>query len=163
MAIWQFSCDLLPETAVRMHLKDIPLVIRGEQFDQILWWDSWPRAAELTTSIQSLLNRAPSWSERVDIWGDIEGDTIQIYKSDAGAIEEVFVRVDVRSLSHVFLNGVVVMAQRHGLLIRTEDGHILRPDLKELIAALRRSRSCKFVRDPAGFFASLKQQLERNE
>ena len=161
MAIWQFSCDLLPETAVCMHLNDIPLVIRAEQFDEVPWWDSWPRAAELTTSIESLLNRAPSWSNCVDIWGDINGDTIQIYKSDAGAIEEVSVRVDVRSLSHVFLTGVVVMGQRHRLLIRTEDGHVLRPDMTELLAAIRRSRSSRFVQDPERFLAGIEEHPER--
>ena len=70
-------------------------------------------------------------------------------------IAEVFVRIDVRSLSLPFLTSVTEIARRHQLLLVTEDTHILRPSAKELMAAIRRSRSFAYVRDPDRFLSEL--------
>lgn len=70
-------------------------------------------------------------------------------------ITELYGRLDVRRFSLPFLNRVLALARRCGLLVVTEDRHVLRPSMKELLAAIHRSRSFAFVTDPEGFLRNL--------
>ena len=62
------------------------------------------------------------------------------------------------SLPHI--ERVVAFARKLDLLFLTEDRHLLRPSFRELVSAIRRSRSFAFVRDPEAFLEQIGRRLE---
>ena len=156
MATWQFDFHLVPATAVERHWPVVPLTISADEYDQLDWWSGTELLAEIRAELSFWLPQGRSWDPERETWGVEDGDRLDVLR-DGNRIAELFVRFDVRSLSRPFLSRVVDIAQRRQLLVVTEDRHVLRPSVKELMAAIRRSRSFAYVRDPDGFLNELKR------
>jgi hypothetical protein len=108
----------------------------------------------LLEALSSLLPKGRSWHSESDTWGTEDGDRFDVVR-DGRRIAEVRGRLDVRNLSLSYLNRVIDIARENGLLIVTESRHVLRPSVKELLAAIHRSPSFSFVGDPAAFLDRL--------
>jgi hypothetical protein len=154
MATWQFDFHLIPASSVQRQFRAVPVTIPGEDYDRIDWWDGFDLLHDIEADLSRLLPRGRSWDSERETWGEEEGDRFDVLR-DSHRIAEVYGRLDVRRLSLPFLNRVVEIARRRNLLIVTEDRHVLRPSVKELLAAIHRSRSFAFVSDPEGFLNQL--------
>lgn len=154
MAIWQFDFHLVPRREFERQFGTIPVTISEEYYKEIAWWTEVSLLEELNADFSTLLPKGSSWDSQSTSWGTEDGDRIDVLREDHG-IAEVFGRLDTRTLSLPFLNCLVEIARRHDLLIVTESRHVLRPSVKELLAAIRRSPSFAFVRDPEGFLRLL--------
>jgi hypothetical protein len=154
VATWQFDFHLIPASSVERRFRVMPVALPVEEYDGTDWWEACELRAEIEADLSQLLPRGHSWDSERETWGEEDGNRFDLLGQGA-RIAEVFGRLDVRTLSLPFLNRVVDIARRRDLLIVTEDRHVLRPSLKELLAAIHRSRSFAFVTDPEGFLDNL--------
>lgn len=154
MATWQFDLHLLPSRAVTATHGGVPLTIFREDFDKGDWWRDVTITPNIKAQLAKLLRPASSWSPRIEVWGIEDGDRIDVV-GESGHVEDILVRVDVRDLSYKFLMEMTKVARENDWLILTQDNHVLRPSVKEVLRAIHRSDSFRFVRDPAAFLEKL--------
>jgi len=103
-----------------------------------------------------LLPPLKSWSQNLEQWGHEDGNRIDV-TWDNETISDVFIRVDVRNLSQVFLVGLLDLARKNAWLLRAQDGRVLRPSLTKLLSAIYKSDTFRFVDDPRAFLEALEK------
>lgn len=157
MATWQFDFHFIPASSIERRFRAMPVTIPHEEYDRGEWWTGFDRLQEIEEDLSRLLPPTRSWDSERNTWGEEDGDRFDLLR-DRVAITEVYGRLDVRKLSLPFLNRVVEIARRYDLLIVSEDRHVLRPSVKELLVAIHRSRSFAYVTDPEGFLNQLAQE-----
>jgi hypothetical protein len=158
MAIWQFDMHMIPLQSVEDHFGLVPILVSREDFDRYDWWTPGP-AEGIATELSRLLPTTPSWSESVRIWGEMDGNRVDMV-SEGSDLLDVFVRVDARVISYQFLSQLCDLAQKYDCLLLTEGGYVIRPSLSKMLASIARSNAFKFVSDPDGFIREL-SRLER--
>src|SRR3954451_3483077 len=121
MAIWQFKFDLLPESGFkRLHgglLPNLsfarspagPRLVREAQEEVNYWAGSDPFS--LIPDIQTLLPERKSWSEDARMFGNEEGDAVEVWA------DLVFCAADMRAISKEFLDGILETAIKNELLL----------------------------------------------
>lgn len=154
MAIWQFDFHLVPRLEVGRRFGTIPLTISEDDYETVNWWAH--NIHQFDEELSALLPKGHSSHPEIDIWGTEDGHRFDIVRENQ-RMAEIFGRLDVRDLSLSFANRVIEMARRNDLLIIAEGRHVLRPSVKELMSAVRRSPSFAFVRDPEGFLRRLSE------
>jgi hypothetical protein len=154
VATWQFDFHLIPASSVATQFSVVPIVIPAEEYDRVNWWEGLDLLHDIEADLSGLLPRGRSWDSKQETWGEEDGDRFDLLR-DGHRIAEVFGRLDIRALSLPLVNRVVEIARRRDLLIVTEDRHVLRPSVKELLGAIHRSRSFAFVTDPEAFLKKL--------
>jgi len=154
MAVWQFDFHLLPTEGILRRYKVMPIAIPGADFDQGELIIGFPTLRELEIEFSKILPPLQSWSEQLKQWGHDDGNRIDDSYEESG-ISSIFVRVDVRSISHLFVVAVLDMARQHALRLRTPDGRLFQPSYARLLSAIQTSDSFRFVQDPHVFFDAL--------
>lgn len=154
MATWQFDFHLIPASSVDRRFRVMPVTLPVAEYDRVDWWEGLDLLRDIEADLSQLLARGRSWDSQRETWGEEAGDRFDVLL-DGPRIAEVYGRIDVRQLSLPFLNRLLEIARRRGLLFVTEDRHILRPSMRELLSAIHRSRSFAFVSDPEGFLNKL--------
>ena len=156
MATWQFDVFLIPRASVTMdtgHLRLTSLELDRELLLNLASVDiSRDSFFELVEGIPIV----KSWDKESKIWGDMEGDRIDVLMINDKMIETFF-RIDVRNISLVFLSKIIKFALANGLVLLTSAGQILQPSVKLLMNAIRRSGAFRFVLDPQDFLRKLNQ------
>ena len=160
MALWQFDIKLLPAESVMRRYQAVPLVISKADFDEERWWKGTPTSQNLEAEFSKMLPPAQSWTDKLKVWGHDEGDRIDLWSHDGTTISGLYVRIDVRDISKVFLANVLTLARRHSWLLRTEDGKLFQPSFAQLLSAIHASDSFRFVEDPKGFLEALGKAQE---
>ena len=158
MATWQFDLHLIPRDVVERHLGAVAPSMTRLEFDEI---PGWPATTELIHDVSSVLPPTQSWSGSFDMYGKEDGDRIDVCGEHSEM--EIFVRIDVRSISMTFLTRLIDIAERHNLILRLEDGVLLNPVRDGLLSAIHKSPAFAFVQDPVAFFRSLSAAGERFE
>jgi hypothetical protein len=154
VATWQFDFHLIPASSVDRHFLATPVTLDEQEYDAVPWWQGFREVANFEDDLSKLLPTGRSWHSRTRAWGEEDGDRLDV-THDGQRITEVYGRIDVRKLSLPFLSRLLDIARKHNLLILTEDRHLLRPSMKELLGAIHRSRSFAFIADPEGFLSRL--------
>jgi len=154
MATWHFDFHLVPRSELERRFGDTPLTVSEADYRQSNWWTEAEATSDLIKDLSSVLPEGRSWNSEQKTWGASDSDRLTVILEDH-RVAEVSGRVDVRHLSLAFLNRIIAIARRHGLLILTEGRYILRPSVRELLAAIQRSPSFAFVADPEEFLNRL--------
>jgi hypothetical protein len=157
MAVWQFDFHLIPAAAVERYFHSVPLTISDEDYARVAWWSGDDRLHRIEEELSMMLPRRHAWDSGTVALGVEDGDRFDVLR-EGERIVEIYGRVDVRTFSLSFVNRVVELARRHDLLMLTEDKHVLRPSVKELARAIRRSRSFAYVADPEAFLRRLSSE-----
>ena len=156
MATWQFDIFLIPRASVTMdtgHLRLTGLELDREFLINLATVDI-PRE-----SLLELIEGMPdikSWDKESKIWGDMEGDRVDVLMA-SDKIKEIFVRIDVRIISLIFLSKIIKIARTNSLVLLTSADQILEPSVKLLMNAIKRSGAFRFVLDPQDFLRKLNQ------
>jgi hypothetical protein len=132
----------------------VPLRISRSEFDGRKWWDSTVTPTSLEADIATLLPSLESWSKDLHRWGQDDGNRVEV-TWQSGSVVSIMVRVDMRRYSPVFLIGFLNIARRHGWVLRTVEGIVLRPSLTVLAESIRQSDAFRFVDDPQAFLTAL--------
>jgi hypothetical protein len=74
MAIWQFSCSLLPRAALLSRFGELPAELLDEVVEDVPWWVIQQPPLGYESVIESFAPPAKSWSESIRIWVREGGD-----------------------------------------------------------------------------------------
>lgn len=154
MATWQFDIHALPSAAVARVYGSTPLTISRADFDVQEWWKDVPAPKSFRADLAKLLPPLKSWNSNLEQWGHDDGNRIDVMWSD-GAIADIFIRVDVRNLSHVFLVNLLDLVRKNHWLLRTQDERVFPPSLSKLLSSIGKSDAFRFVEDPRAFLDAL--------
>lgn len=130
MAIWQYELLLVPTKAL-----DIGVIKSG---------------------LSSLLPLAVGWSDTLQMWGEVDGNRIELY--DDGTPPELLVRFDLQKPSPHFLLSVLEFARCWNYEITGTEGNPIPLTTEGLVTAIMHSPSFRFVSNPQGFLESLREQ-----
>ena len=128
MAVWQLDLDLVPTT-----------VLNGD---------------DVMRELSSFLPKTASWSESVLIWGDIDGNCVQLI--DDGSPPELLLRFDLRIPSVQFIRDLVSFANRMHYQFVKSDGMAIPSTVSDIGAVIATSDAFRFVSSPREFLDSLK-------
>ena len=139
MAIWQLHFQLIPTN--------------GEKYDQnILLSDA------STSILTAELPATASWNEEDKLFGDLDATCVEIvfYHS---AIDEISVRLDIRSLFQKQLNAIIEFARFNNLQILYNEKTI--PATADNVCTMiRQCDALRFLKNPQQF---LKELSETNQ
>ena len=156
MATWQFDIHALPSIAVERLCVGTPMSISPGDFNNSEWWAGIQIPTNFRDDFGKLLPRMSSWSLQLEQWGYEDGNRIDVVWEGA-EIVEVFVRLDVRALSSVFLVGTLELARKNRWAFRASNGIVFRPSMARLLAEIHKSDAFRFIEDPCAFLSELEQ------
>ena len=139
MAIWQLHFQLIP--------------INGKEYDQnILLSDA------STSILTAELPATASWNEEDKLFGDLDTTCVEIafYHS---VIDEISVRLDIRSLSQKQLNAIIEFARFNNLQILYNEKTIS-ATADNVCTMIRQCDALRFLKNPQQF---LKELSETNQ
>jgi hypothetical protein len=159
MATWQFDCILIPRESMGM----VPAVAATLLRDgSAHLWREHSREA-LLENLDALGAPGATWNPGCVMWGAEDGTCLEVAALDA-AIEEVRLRVDMRSPGDDLLRSFLRAAKKVGLLIVTELGDVVEPELDWLLRAAERSVAERFTGGAEGYLNSLRSApIEQEE
>jgi hypothetical protein len=156
MAVYQFQFVLIPAAGIaRIHSDNVDFIeeyaTRNPDAEVDLdeespnYWEGIDKKP-LQETIAGLLPVCESWSEEAVMYGNSEGDHIQIWDNT------VDVALDARNLSAPLLVAITDAARAQDCkLVLKDGGKVISPNLDEVVAGLNASSAMRFLRDPAGF------------
>ncbi|VTR96938.1 polymorphic toxin-type HINT domain-containing protein [Tuwongella immobilis] len=139
MAIWQFELLFAPNA--KQSEGDPPPMLASDK-------------ASILRSIDAFLPRRASWAEDILMWGEESGNRIHAVLSH-GRIVELTARIDLREPAHRFLLQLMELAHLCGSHFVVNEDEQVQPVLGEVISAIKRSPSFRFVTAPERFIADL--------
>jgi hypothetical protein len=143
VAIWQFECSLAPPDAALL-----------PDADEAAGWDRHQPPDGYQAVIASFAPRAASWSGEILMWGEENGDRVEVVL-DSGRVADIICRLDLRAFSEPFAQGVLRLAEFCGCRLRNRAGRLFVAEWSALLGEVRASDELRFVRDPRGFLAGL--------
>lgn len=157
MAIWQFKFALVPANGIKRvcgnAVKFLPeyqgrqecLVVNNEVYKN--YWEGYERYLEQTQLIENILPQSGSWSNEAKMFGDPEGDRIEIWSDD------IECAVDLRNFSAFYLQAVLNLAIKLDCkLVLHGSGEIVNPVWADVIEKIKASRAYYFCENPTNFF-----------
>ncbi|MES1201006.1 MAG: hypothetical protein ABUS57_06110 [Pseudomonadota bacterium] len=154
MAIWQFTFYWVPRDAVeKLHGADALVLASFAPVDI----ETWDENAETPNywlgrnpksygpAIEALLPSRKSWSADALMFGDEEGDGVELWDDD------VRLRLDIRQFNEPLARALVSLAARDDLkLAMGQTGRLIPPTYDKLAREISNSLALKFALDPVG-------------
>jgi hypothetical protein len=164
MAIWQYDLRVIPRSGLSQWLStDVPIMpsqVDNESLEQTDWW-KLVKPESVSQVLSTLLPQRPvGWDARTVSWGSEDGHRIDLVR-DGGRVEELLVRIDVRSLLDGFLPRLLGALEDLGCLLVTETRRIIEPNAEALWNELRQSSAWRYVEDPEGLVATLSAEIAK--
>jgi hypothetical protein len=78
MAVSQFDMQLVPSEAVLACSKTFPSHLSPQAFEDLPWCRADNEVRDLVSALAAHLDRAKSWSDAIESWGDEDG-TVATY------------------------------------------------------------------------------------
>jgi hypothetical protein len=150
MAVWQFDLYLVPRSKLAQ-ISDNELQRLSEvDFTATSWWEGITLPSHYREILATFLPRGASWTPEIEMWGEEEGDRIDI--SHRGAVlEEIRCRVDVRINNVGFLEGILRLAVLADCWIITEELEVIPSTLEALMKEIKNSSAYRFVLNPSAY------------
>lgn len=161
MATWQYTFYVVPKAAVIQQYGSVPGKLAREVFDTFDW-GAWQFKDDLVQEFDALLPRFKGWSANALDWGDEDGNHLQLWLRN-DRVDELRVRIDVRTLDVSFINEIVELFQRNNcLFVLIEDElRVIEPRTALLIQEIKGSIAFQFVSDPNGYLKKLARNRHR--
>jgi hypothetical protein len=164
MAIWQVTFHLVPSAAIEKLDGASAIVIWA--FSPVDF-DASDGSAELPNywegqspkshadAIAALLPSRASWSAEALMFGNEDGDGIELWDDDFR------VRLDIRQFNESLARRVIKLAADTDLkLVMGETGRLVSPEYAKLAKEISQSRALKFALDPVGTLRMIGRQHE---
>ncbi|WP_339527254.1 hypothetical protein [Pseudomonas sp. EA_35y_Pfl2_R111] len=158
MAIWQLKFSLVPVSGLRKHIKesiDILPEYRSKMIDSMErelvespnYWDGLDNLMKAHVGeLSQLLPARSSWSSDASMYGESDGDSIEIWEDDIDCA------IDVRNINAQFIKSILEIALKMDcLLVIHDSGKLIEPNITRLALALEDSNAAKFLSDPVSF------------
>jgi len=154
MALWQYKVALIPQEWLSAG-GEVESLFGEEGFDTEQTWGTFDTEI-LENEIDKILPRGKAWTDAYILWGDYEGDDIQLWRENAKTIDLV-IRFDLRKPNKELLNGALEIARGSNLaILDLANRRVLPAKTEAIVEAIRKSEASKFVEDPHAFLSKYK-------
>jgi hypothetical protein len=163
MAVWQYKGALVPRAGIIKLHGHIPEELPGYRG---LWKaefetdDVYPNywqgegAERFAGELASMLPAGTHWSDRALLFGDLEGNRVEIWQGD-----ELAFRFDLREPNLELLRAMIDFANRHDLLwVSEQTGRPMAPTFAEVLTDVQKSDAYQFCKEPVAYLRSLKNR-----
>jgi hypothetical protein len=99
-------------------------------------------------------------SETVKDFGDNETNDISIAKGEAGLLEEMSFRIDLREINRSFIDNVLTIVNDLDCVLLDRQGNLFEPKVDSLSDNIKKSNAFKFVTNPTDFLDKLGKEIE---
>lgn len=159
MAVWQFTIAFVPQDWLDAGGNVLSLFAEGTFDASSAWWSY--RDPKLEEILGSALSKGKSWHSELTIWGSVQTDDIQLFRSK-GRVDSILVRFDLRQPNMALFQHAIRIAQQLRLAIVTlETMSVVPLDVVQLLRAAAESRAAHFVLDPASFLSQMESANTR--
>lgn len=143
MALWQFSCLIIPKGREPQNFSE----------DQLVSWKGIELATNKIESADNFLPNVKSWSKEIQQYGKNDSTCIEVIFEN-NEIAEISCRLDVRDLSKQLIEEVVdYIDSLDGDVFC--DGKIYPSDADTLLALVQQSEAIKFCKNPGSYFEGI--------
>jgi hypothetical protein len=162
MAVWQYKGSLVPRAGIINLHRNIPEELPGYrgvwepelQGDEVYpnyWQGDSPK--RFVGEVASMLPAGTHWSDRALLFGDMQGDRVDIWDDD------FTFRFDLRTPDLELLRAMIDFANRHNLLwISENQGRPIAPTFAEVLTDVQTSGAYQFCKEPIAYLMSLKNR-----
>ncbi len=171
MAIYQYHLTVIPRLTILRNWDIIPVKVQVQDnpaFDEdnlkdVKWWDR--EHIDFETIEKRILSFADQveWtkkSETVKAFGDNDTNDITIVKGEAGLLEEISFRIDLREIDRNFIDNVLTIAAGLGCILLDRQGNCFEPTHEKLSDNIKKSSAFKFVTSPTDFLKKLGKEIK---
>lgn len=109
MATWQFGFFFISEDVARAHGITAGTLITEVQRDAVIQWSTEPLSSEAVACLRQVLTTGKSWSEDLEVIGDLESTCITFLREQT-VVVEVGARLDLRTISAEILTALLGFA-----------------------------------------------------
>ena len=121
MALWQYTFQVLPGESFSVLKDNKPFSFEDDLFDDELYWKFTPINKNHFDEIGRILNKNKSWSEKVDLYGNLETNCLELfYNTQTHEVESVSFRIDFTSDFEMILKELVEFFILQGFIILDE-------------------------------------------
>jgi hypothetical protein len=151
MAIWQYNLKIIPsgESITKLNINSDEL--NANDAGLLLSWHDYAIRDSSIVEISQYLKPHKSWSEDIKQFGALDETCMELYY-DGSELEEVSIRIDLRSVGYKILNIIIDFVNINNTLMINDNGEIIGNTLEELIKDIKKSKAYSFLRDPKIFF-----------
>lgn len=162
MAIWQYKFFILPKRAINKIHGEIPEFIEqfmsidkvDSNFENVKIIDYWEKESvpvSLFNLISSILNESESWDEDSRLFGDEDGDYIQVWDDD------IVVSIDCRNIQINYVNTILTFCKENNFfIVEKGSGEVMSPDTEYFFKKLTSSQSFNYCVDPISTLENIK-------
>ncbi|MBP6510208.1 MAG: hypothetical protein KA339_06590 [Candidatus Kapabacteria bacterium] len=122
MALWQYTFQIVTKESYEYLHKDSNPVSGEDGFDEEPYWLLTPTKRSLFDGISSIISKGKSWSDALDVDGNLESNCLNVlFNTATQEVESVSFRIDyTRQYEHVcraiiefcILKGMVVLDEK---------------------------------------------------
>ena len=159
MAVWQFKFALVPTMGIEyVYGKMVPVLTEYQSGKfQVLddadcpnYWQGNEISPEFISRVEAMLPERESWSNEATMYGDEDGDSIEIWGDDFRCA------LDLRNFSLSILVAVLDLAKStHCKLVLHGSGEVIEPDLVEVVQRIKDSNAYAFCLSPEDYLRNL--------
>jgi len=154
MAVWQFGIYFIANAIAATRRISPGMTVSAAERELITEWDNSALPSEELHQLRQILPIGQSWSDNLDVLGDLESTCLTIRKENHRVVS-IRARFDLRTLSIEVVNAVMKFASAMDCLLLTDDNKVISPSLSVLKAEIKGSSAYRFVKDPRGFIADI--------
>jgi hypothetical protein len=159
MAIWQFKFAMVPGAGIRrvhghlVHVLDeyrVPKISEGtlavtSPIDAKNYWEGLDSGV-VAAAMSGILEPAKSWSSDALMFGDEDGDRVEVWGDDVDCA------IDLRNFSAPRLESIVDVARALGCkLVLHGTGQVIEPIFESILQEVRSSHAYAFCVGPVDF------------
>src|SRR5688572_20331364 len=151
MAVWQYKGSLAPRAGIIKLHGNIPEELPGyrglwepEPLTDEVYPNYWQAESPkmFASELAALLPAGIHWSERALLFGDMQGDRVDIWDDDFAF------RFDLRTPNMELLRAMTDFANRHDLLWVSENMGRPTPTFAEVLTDIQKSGAYQFCKEP---------------
>lgn len=124
MAIWQYTFQVLTKDS--FNSIGSPMVTEGSWFDEEPYWQHKSIERYLFSNLESILGKGKSWSDKIDVYGDLESNCFEVLFDDqCSTVLSASFRINFISDYEDILRRIIEFCLLNGLVILDENLHIV--------------------------------------
>ena len=155
MAIWQVTIVFIPAQWADDNKFQTNSLYCDDGFDTTIVWPENTTIEDFEITFNSILPKAKSWDNEIDIWGNTDTNDLTIIR-EGHQIECVMCRLDLRDNVFALINSIINSAiLLNCVLFIPSHKVIIKPNLLELKQYLLQSKASKYLKNPENFLNEL--------
>lgn len=143
MAVWQYTFQVLPKESVNTFAENFFFNQKDEVFDDEPYWKEHPLKKSFFSKINSILKKAKSWSNDIDLYGNQESNCFEVLSDSEGYVLSVSFRIDFTSYYESVLSYIIEFCILKGLIILDEELNVVSLNYEQVQSVIKNSPQLK--------------------